>query len=69
MFNGVPFQHKYLKMEVDSFISVLGLTGEGLVHLSILGFRSFSFPAGAFLPVPSTITGNLTICKGLLIIN
>lgn len=42
-----------LKLEVGVFVAVLGLTAEELLHLSMLGFRSFSFPARAFLPVPS----------------
>jgi hypothetical protein len=48
-------------------VAVIGLTAEELMHLSMLGFRSFSFPARAFLPVLSVEPGILSICNARII--
>lgn len=52
--------YKYLEIEVDVLVSVFGLTGTELLHLSMFGFTPISFSAGAFLPVMSEVSQNKT---------
>jgi hypothetical protein len=48
-------------------VAVIGLTAEELLHLSMLGFTSISFPARAFLPVLSVEPGNFSTCNARII--